>query len=261
MGSFTSSVMGPDAGERAWILHRYPYGDSSLVVEALTEGHGRWAVLARGARRQRSRWGVLEPGRAFWMRWTGRGDLPALAGAEEIASVSMTAPVQPLMLFYLNELLLRLTRRGDPHPDLFTVYSGVLSDIYSPGAPVWPLRRFERRLLEILGWATDLEGCAECGRACQEPAADGSWSLVPGAGLYCPGHQDDRPGGHKMGAGAILWLRGSMETGPGPDLLGPLRRYLAAELGAVLGDRPLESRRLLAAYLHSIPATKGTLPE
>ncbi len=252
--------MGTDAGDRAWILHRYPYGDSSLVVESLTEGHGRWAVLARGARRQRSRWGNLEPGRVFWMRWTGRGDLPVLAGAEEIGSVSMTVPVQPLMLFYLNELLLRLTRRGDPHPDLFAVYTRVLSEIHAPGAPVWPLRRFERRLLEILGWATGLEACAECGRICQQPATGSFWSIVPGTGLYCPGH-GGRPGSHRMAAEAILWLRGSMETVPGPDLLGPLRRYLAAELEALLGGRPLESRRLLAAYLRSISSTKGNPPE
>lgn len=108
--------------EPAFVLHRRPYRDSSLIVELLTRGHGRIAAVARGARRPRARHhGRLEPFRALLVSWGGRCELVTLHAAEEGGTA---APLPPTLLahgFYLNELLLRLLHRHDPCPEILSL--------------------------------------------------------------------------------------------------------------------------------------------
>ncbi|MEL5849425.1 MAG: DNA repair protein RecO [Candidatus Igneacidithiobacillus chanchocoensis] len=224
-------------GERAWILHHHPFGDGGLILEVFSEEHGRLGVLARGQRRS----GRLEAGRPYWLRWAGRGELPVLQGAEEIASPLTLQPVPALLLFYVNELLLRLTERGDPQPMLFAEMEDTLQALAAEPEAYWRLRRFERRLLEVLGWAADLQRCAECGAALEEGYAQ------PGSGVFCAAHR--RSGAMPLSAAARVWLVGAMQTSPPRGLARELRAYLAAELDQPLAGRALESRRLLAAYL------------
>ena len=41
-------------GQPAYVLHSYPFRETSLIVEVFSRDHGRVALLARGARRPRS---------------------------------------------------------------------------------------------------------------------------------------------------------------------------------------------------------------
>ena len=227
-----------NSGERVWVLHHHPFGDGSLVLELFTAEHGRLGVLARGRRRR----GRMEAGRPYWARWAGSGALPALQSGEEIPSPLLQRPAPALLLFYLNELLLRLTERGDPQPELFCEYEQTLQALAEEPEAYWRLRRLERRLLEILGWAADLQCCASCGAALGQEAY-----AQAGAGMFCAVHRPVLAA--LLSAEARQWLAGTMASPPARPLWGELRKVLAAELDAVLAGRPLESRRLLAAYL------------
>ncbi|EGQ63318.1 DNA repair protein RecO, putative [Acidithiobacillus sp. GGI-221] len=92
--------MTTEPGDRAWVLHHYPYGDTSLIVELFTRTQGRLGVLAKGARRARSALARIEAGRPLWVRWLGRGELPVLAQAEELGPFLPLNPLQNLSLFY-----------------------------------------------------------------------------------------------------------------------------------------------------------------
>ncbi|WP_163097110.1 DNA repair protein RecO [Acidithiobacillus ferrianus] len=239
--------MTTETSDRAWVLHRYPYGDTSLVVELFTQTQGRLGVLAKGARRARSPLARLEAGHPLWVRWLGRGELPVLAQAETLEAAPSLGAMQHLSLFYINELLLRLTQRADPFPDFFKVYEATLTTLHSAPGESWFLRRFERRLLENLGWAPDLQSCAECGHRLN-PERGERWFYQPAHGAFCPRHA---PGAAAVAvdAAALCWLQGAMST-PYEKGWGPgLRHCLEQELRVHLGERPLESRYLLAAYL------------
>src|SRR5947207_11352841 len=116
--------------EPGFVLHTYPYKETSLIVEAFTRRFGRVSLLARGARRPRSAMrGVLlsfHPLRLSWSRGvSGQAELGNLIGAEWSGALEGRGPLQALggrgMMcgFYLNELLLRLLPRDDPHEALF----------------------------------------------------------------------------------------------------------------------------------------------
>ncbi|MDA8113367.1 MAG: DNA repair protein RecO [Acidithiobacillus sp.] len=251
--------MTTEAGDRAWVLHRYPYGDTSLVVELFTQTQGRLGVLAKGARRARSPLARIEAGRPLWVRWLGRGELPVLAQAEELGPALPLDALQNLSLFYINELLLRLTQRGDPFPALFPVYEETISVLRGEPGEGWHLRRFERRLLENLGWAPDLERCAECGRSL-DPTLSEQWFYQAARGVLCPAHAPDAAV-VPLEAAALGWLRGAMRTRNAGGWGASLRRCLERELQVHLGGRPLESRRLLAAYLRRTRSRSTTRRE
>lgn len=239
--------MTTESGDRAWVLHRYAYGDSSLVVECFTRQQGRLGLLAKGARRPRSSLAGMEAGRPLWIRWQGRGALPLLVQAEELGAAPPLNPLQNLSLFYMNELLLRLTQRADPFPEFFEVYEATVTALQRQPGTGWYLRRYERRLLEALGWAAALGCCAECGHKLPDDP-ETHWFYMAQKGVFCPQH---RPGnaGFPIPAGALDWLQGPMQGPPTSGYHGHLRQYLERELQLHMGARVLESRRLLAAYL------------
>jgi DNA repair protein RecO (recombination protein O) len=140
--------------EPGYVLHSYPYKETSLVVEVFTRRHGRLGLLARGARRPRSAIrGMLLAFHPLGLSWSGSGELGTLRSVDWAGT--HRAPVgRGLMCgFYLNELLLRLLPRDDPHEQLFDVYAGSLRRLAEASHEEPVLRAFERRLLSELGYA------------------------------------------------------------------------------------------------------------
>jgi DNA repair protein RecO (recombination protein O) len=149
----------------AFVLHTYPYRETSLIVEALTADHGRVAMVARGAKRPRSELrGVLQSFQPLALSWSGIGELKTLMKAEWQGGLPLVGGAALLCGFYLNELLLRLLPREDPHPDLFTHYRAALASLAGHEDHAAVLRRFELRLLAELGYALPLTHEAESGR-------------------------------------------------------------------------------------------------
>lgn len=146
--------------EPAFVLHTYPYRETSLIVEALTERAGRVAMVARGAKRPRSELrGVLQAFQPLALSWAGAGELKTLQKAEWRGGLPLPTGAALLCGFYLNELLLKLLAREDPHPALWSEYASTLRALTSDATPVAQaatLRRFEVRLLAELGYALAL---------------------------------------------------------------------------------------------------------
>ncbi len=152
--------------DRGYVLHSYPYRETSLILQAWTQKHGRLGLVAKGARRPKSASRiVLVPFQPLTLDWFGRGELRTLKTAEPAAPATPLAGEALMSAFYMNELLLKLTTRDDPHERLFDAYDAAISEFraisregLAPRAarlePV--LRRFELKLLQELGYALEL---------------------------------------------------------------------------------------------------------
>jgi DNA repair protein RecO (recombination protein O) len=148
----------------AYVLHSYPFRETSLVVETFTRDHGRVALVARGARRPRSVLrGVLMAFQPLLVSWTGRSELHTLVAAEREGGYAPLKGDALICGFYLNELLLRLLLRDDPHEQLYTAYRDALAELVSADDQGAVLRRFELSLLGELGYAVLLDREADSG--------------------------------------------------------------------------------------------------
>ncbi len=141
-----------------YVLHTYPYRETSLVVEAFTRSHGRVAMIARGAKRPHSALrGNIMAFQPLGLSWSGRGELRLLLRAEWQGGQQRLQGRALLCGFYLNELLLKLLPREDAHEMLFLDYQEALSRLAAEPEAGAVLRRFEKALLRELGYALPLE--------------------------------------------------------------------------------------------------------
>jgi DNA repair protein RecO (recombination protein O) len=142
----------------AFALHTYPYSETSLLVEAFTRPHGRLPLIAKGARRPGSSLRpVLVAFQPLTASWSGRGEVRTLVRCEWQGGQPPLKGAALLCGFYLNELLVRLLPREDPHERLFDHYAATLGRLAVEPEQAPILRGFERRLLQELGYALGLE--------------------------------------------------------------------------------------------------------
>ena len=148
----------------AFILHSYPFRETSLVVETFTRDHGRVAAVARGARRPRSALrGVLLSFQPLLISWTGESELRTLIAAEWDGTYAPLKGESLICGFYLNELLLRLMPRDDSHETLYASYREALAALTGGAEHAAILRRFELGMLSALGYAVVLDRDADTG--------------------------------------------------------------------------------------------------
>jgi DNA repair protein RecO (recombination protein O) len=225
----------------AFLLHHRDYSDSSRIVELFTREHGRISLFAKGAKRPKSPFRpLLQPFMPLLVSWSGSIDGGQLTGAE-LAGEAVSVPAQRLMSgFYLNELLLRLTPRGEPVQDVFDVYALTLETLRSNGPEQAALRSFEKELLGQLGYGLDLARDAESG----EPlSADRYYHFIPGVGLRVA----EQPGGATdpfRGSELIDLGLGRLETA---ETLRAAKRLLRSALEHCLEGRGLHSREVMRA--------------
>jgi len=159
--------------QSAYVLHARPYRETSLLLECLTRDHGRLGVVARGVRGERARLrrAQLEPFQPLLLDLLLRGEMATLTAIE--------MPGQPLRLtgdrglagLYLNELVVRLTERQDPYPRLFDAYAQTLLRLTNDESLAWSLRRFERDLLDAIGYGLQLQHDSDSGEPLQPEAS------------------------------------------------------------------------------------------
>lgn len=158
-------MRGKVEGQPAYILHSYPYRETSLIVEAFTRDHGRVALLARGARRPRAALrGLLMGFQPLELGWAGKGEVLTLMKAEWQGGVPLLGGQALLCGYYLNELLVNLLPREDAHERLFARYHEMLQRLAaSPRQRVAEsdLRWFEKSLLQELGYGLTLDYSAD----------------------------------------------------------------------------------------------------
>ncbi len=220
----------------AYVLHQRSFRETSLIVESFTRDHGRVAVVARGAKSARSRWrNVLQPFRPLLLSWIQKSELGTLTAADQVASPPALQGQALYCGLYLNELLMRLLHRSDPHVEVFERYWHLLSELASGAAPQPLLRVFENHLLEAIGYALLLDQEYSGGEAIQ---AQQWYEYKPDRGpVRRAGPSKDLISGQ-----ALLDLYSERLS---PDNLSQLRRLMRRVIGYHLGSKPLASWSLL----------------
>lgn len=235
----------------ALILHRRPWRDTSFILEALSREYGRIGLVAKGARRAKSRWrGVLEPLTALQLSWSGRGELYTLTDVEMVRAHPLAG--NALMAgFYASELVLRLTARDDPHPAIHDSLAALLTGL-SDGAPaVVALRFFERDLLDELGYGVPLVATSDTGEAV---AADAAYLYHADGGLRradSPAQGDEV----RVSGRALIGLIAGRFAGRAE--VHEARVLMQAAIAPHLGGRPLKSVETLKA----MQAFKASAPK
>jgi len=179
--------------EPAFVLHRYDWSESSLILEVLTRQFGRTALVARGAKKPSSNFRpVLLPLQPLRLAFGGEGEIRTLKSAEWAGGLVMPTGDALLAGYYVNELILRLLARDDPHPALFDVYATVVAVLAgAKGEALEPaLRAFELLLLREIGLLPALDAQTAT-LAALAPAT--RYNLVPEAGLSALPPGDPRP--------------------------------------------------------------------
>jgi DNA repair protein RecO (recombination protein O) len=148
------------ADEPAFVLHRYDWSESSLILELLTRHFGRIAVVAKGAKKPSSNFRpVLLPLQPLDVAFGGDAEIRTLKSAEWGGGQVMPTGEALLSGYYLNELMMRLLARDDPHPALFDVYASAVRVLAmdDPHTLQPALRAFELLLLREVGFLPSLD--------------------------------------------------------------------------------------------------------
>ncbi len=148
-----------------FVLHSYPYKETSLIIDLFSRDHGRVALVAKGAKRPHSKLrGVLQTFQPLQLAWMGKSEVRTLVSAEWVGGLLPLEGAALLSGFYLNELLVKLLARDDPHPPLFDHYMSALNQLAHDEPPAIVLRKFELSLLKETGVAGNLALCAQTGQ-------------------------------------------------------------------------------------------------
>jgi DNA repair protein RecO (recombination protein O) len=234
-----------------FVLHTYAWRETSLIVEVFTRDHGRVALVARGAKRPTSHFrGLLDPFCPLALSWSGRNEIKSLVRVEWLGGLAPLRGDGLLSAFYLNELLVRLLVRGDPHAQLFRAYIGALRTLAHEGDQRACLRGFEMDLLREIGYLPPLDHGAD--GAPIEPArwyhvdSQHGWVLT------------DTPDALSVRGAAIHAMAARDFSAPGAatqarSLLRQLIRYH-------LNGQPLNTRRILQD-LRALEADAGEAAE
>ena len=228
----------------AYVLHQYAYRDTSRIVEVFTSDHGRMTLFARGANGPKSTLrGVLRPFQRLLVSWCGRGEACPLVAAEIDGLMTHLSPGRLMSGFYLNELLLKLTERCDPHPEIFFSYASCMQALCAGEVEEATLRRFEKRLLNDLGYGLELATTGD-GVPVQR---DGYYRFAAQSGpQLCVAETPGAVYGQSL---ADL----QAESFDDPRTLRDAKRVLRAAIDACLDGRSLKSREVALALRHREP--------
>ena len=228
----------------AYVLHRRPFQNSSLLVDFFTLDYGRVKAVARGARREKSRYrALLQLFTPVLLSFSGRGDVKTVNNVEtQVAAISLRGE-RLFSGLYLNELLVRLLHQHVEHTELYQAYQSALLALQGETGIEVVLRRFEMQLLGELGYGLNLETDSHSHQAI---SAGQQYRFEPEHGFVAvnpPGDVADDPwlfsGEH------LVALRGlELETAAAAHAA---KRLLRLALQPHLGDKPLASRSLFTS--------------
>ena len=227
-------------GAAAFLLHAHPYSETSLVLDVFARQHGRLALLARGARRPRSALrGVLMSFQPLELGWFGGGEVKTLARAEWQGGLPLLTGKSLLLGYYLNELLIRLLPREDPHAALFDAYAEALTALAGGNTETAELRRFEKSLLRELGYGLSLDREAGTG----EPVrADSLYAYQVERGVVEAGETVGVSPGLTFTGKTLLDL--AADDYSDPRTLAESKALMRQLMSHYLGGQPLQSRRI-----------------
>lgn len=221
-----------------FVLHTHPYSESSLVIEVFTRDHGRVALLAKGARRPGSQLrSVLQTFQPLEISWTGKSEVKTLIAAEWVGGMLPLENASLLYGYYLNELLLKMLAKEDPHTGLYQAYETALGRLSAMDAAQSALRMFELALLEETGVASDLSMDVRS----QTPVLpDRLYVVDPENGPRPAESTDEAP--HVLGRTLLDMMQGDYTDAVTQQQSKLLMRYLLAHH---LNGVPLLTRKIL----------------
>ena len=241
--------------EPGFVIHHYDWSESSRILEVFTRHHGRVALVAKGAKRPTSNLRpVLLPLQPLLLCFGGEGEIRTLKSAEWAGGHVMPRGEALLSGYYLNELLLRLLARDDPHPALFDTYRQTVkvlaSGLDNTIAPL--LRAFELLLLRDIGFLPDLSVQTLTLQAVQ---AEDSYALFAEGGLRAIDEGVALKGSHWLQLHAALQTESALTAllrccaEWAPELRGALQTQLRNLLHYHCGVNSLRTRQVMMELL------------
>ncbi len=239
--------------QASYVLHSRPYRNTSKLLDIFSREQGRRVLVARGARQGNSRLqGQLLPFIPLLLSWQGDGEVQTLTAAETGSQIESLHGQKLLTAFYLNELLLRLLARDDPHPALYDAYAQTLRRLSGSVNGQTPdeeasLRMFECFLLQELGYGLILDHDVSSGAILQ---AQQLYCYQPERGpLIIESEQDCENGLPVHGYTLLALQRGHLnaadvDTDYYPLMLREAKTLMRINLARHLGAKPLQSREL-----------------
>ena len=226
------------------MLHQYNYRETSQILEVFTKNLGRLSIMAKGARRPQKKSGRLyiRPFQQYRFSWTGKSDLPTLVAAEEVAPSAELSGIAIYCGFYINELLMRMVHKHDPHERLYRIYDESMQRLASGRELEASLRLFEKYLLLESGYALNLE---HEGGSANPLQAQTVYRYLPDQGAVPVTASED--------ASSYITVRGQTliaynnDQLDNPETLREIKQLMRNVIDHMLGFRPLASRRMFAA--------------
>jgi DNA repair protein RecO (recombination protein O) len=224
----------------AFVLHQRPYRNTSLLLDVFTRDYGRVGVVAKGVRQRASAdRALLQPFNNVLISYCGRGDLMTLTAVERQAQLGELKAKALFSGLYMNELLLRLLHRNDPHDALFDYYRRSLLELAAHPEGIEPvLRRFECNMLVELGYGLTLDREAATGKP-----------LSPGEIYYYdiergPLDAEHAPATAQPRVSGRCLMALAAENFDDLQTAKEMKFLIRHVLAHYLGDRPLKSREL-----------------
>ena len=222
----------------AFVLHSRPYRETSVILDLFTRDGGRMAAVARGIRQSRSPLRpLLQLFTPLFVTWQGKSELATLLTAESNGHLPRLSGECLLSGLYLNELLMRVLHKHDPHPALYTIYHNTLIELQGSALQLKTLRLFEKKLLEELGYGLQLTQNMSTQDAL---VADKYYRFHPEHGFeLCA----EASGHHTVFAGKSLLALAAEELDD-ETCLRDAKRLMRLALAPLLGQYKLNSRQL-----------------
>ena len=225
--------------EIVYVLHTYPFKETSLIVEIFSKVHGRISIVAKGARRPRSLVrGMLQSFQSLQATWSGQGEMKTLHSIDWCDALLQIEGDALICGFYINELLMRLLPKEDPHEKLFDFYHQTMELLSMKNHLSVTLRRFELKLLQELGYELPLLN-DENGEPIK-PNKIYNYEVA-----YGPSETKNSSEGVSLTGKTLIDMAADDYKDPTTEMQSKqLMRYL---IGHYIGEKPLNSKKL---FLH-----------
>lgn len=237
----------PEQLQPGYVLHSRRYRESSLIVDLFCRDYGIVPAVARGVRRGKSnhKRALLQPFQPLQCRWRGKGELVTLTDLDHYTKAPDLSKDALYCGLYINELLLRLLHRHDPHEEIFQSYHKLLVEIANEQNVEILLRQFEFGLLDEIGYGLSFEYDVD-GEAID---VNNTYYLTADSQFHQVLQSNQELASSNVFPGRIL-LAIQQYNWHDPVVLKYAKQLIRLVMQPLLGAKPLQSRQLFRSVLH-----------
>ncbi len=226
-----------------YILHHRDYLESSLILEIFSREYGRISLIAKGAKRNKKKQGLnYNLYQEYLMKWVNKSELGVLIDTELATIMTSMSPNEIMTGFYMNEIILRLLHKHEPHPELFDTYNTTIKELSNNNTDQVLIRYFEKKLLQSLGYGMIFDLDLNTGK---EIVAENKYYYKLDFGPTS--NSDDNK--------SVIPISGKTLIDLGNETLTDIKNkneakiLLRSLLNQYLGEKPLASRKLYQEYI------------